>query len=79
MALDLSTAPPRVVGGTCTVGAWLRDNPADAPALRAALDNPAWSARALSLRLRDQGIILGEQTLNRHRAGGCKCADRGLV
>lgn len=45
----------------------------DADTIRAALDNPAWSAKALARVLKDFGIVLGETTIGKHRRRECRC------
>lgn len=79
MPLDLGTAPPTTVGGTCLIGAWLRDNPTDAPTLRGYLTDDAWTAQALADALKTQGHTIGAQVITRHRGQRCKCIERGLA
>ena len=79
MALDLGTPPVKTnIGGRCQVGAWLSEHPADADELRAAL-GASWTAPDLSDALKVQGVDLAPYTLTRHRAGRCKCVERGLA
>ena len=77
--LNLGTPPPAYLGGTCTVGSWLRDHPGDADELRRALANPAWTIPALADELAGQGVRLDRQAISRHRRGLCKCIERGLA
>ena len=79
MALDLGTPPAKTnLGPRCQVGVWLSEHPADADELRTALTS-SWRASDLSDALKVHGVDLAPHTLNRHRAGRCKCVERGLA
>jgi hypothetical protein len=77
--LDLGTPRTSAPGGTCTVGAYLRDHPDDADDLRAYLADFAWTGAALSDALAAHDVKIPAGAINRHRRRRCACAERGLL
>jgi hypothetical protein len=58
------------------VGQLLADPPAglSAEELRAALEDPRLQSAAIYRVLRRLGVAIGEQPIQRHRRGECRCA-----
>lgn len=77
MALtDRLAHPPKAVQGLpCSIGATLSAlADGEREALQAMLDSSAWSQTMIWDALRDEGYDVGRQSINRHRAGRCRCA-----
>lgn len=74
LADALASAERTAPGPRCGVAKVLETlGEADRKTFLAALDNPAVEASTLSRALRNEGIRLGYQTINRHRRGDCWC------
>lgn len=65
-------------GPRCTIWTLLHEtlDGTDADELRAALDDRGIPARAIADVMTAAGHNLGDQTVNRHRAGRCSCGRR---
>lgn len=62
----------------CTVGAFIRAqaDPAERDGLVAILEpESGWSHADLARTIRDHGGSIARQTVERHRAMGCRCGD----
>lgn len=71
----LAGTPPRSRRPVCHTGVLLGRLPQDeADALRAALGNEDWTAKALMRLLVAEGHEITDQSLSRHRKGDCKCS-----
>lgn len=68
-------AGPPATSGRCSIGALLRALPEDeATALQGMLDDSReWPADAVYDSLRDEGHVVGRQTIGRHRRNQCSC------
>jgi hypothetical protein len=76
MALsDKLAAPPAPMHGLpCSIGTVLdKLEGAEKTALEAMLGDRAWSQDMIWQALRDEGYQVGRQSVNRHRAGKCRC------
>lgn len=73
----LNTPPERISGTDCSVGILLRRlEGAELDALVAMLGTPenrGWSQAEIYEALTAEGYEVGRQTINRHRARGCRC------
>lgn len=59
----------------CKVGRTIIElEPDDAQILIQALEDPRWTARALSNALRDRGVFLAKDTLDNHMKRTCRCS-----
>lgn len=76
MALSdrLESTPARPTGKPCSVGVLLDslDGP-ELEALEAMLYRLGWSQSRIWRALTDEGHVVGEQMINRHRSQGCRC------
>ena len=73
----VQSKPARTHGLPCSVGDLLQNLPdTEAAALQEML-NGRWSGREIWSALRDEGHEVGAQTVNRHRAGACRCWGEG--
>lgn len=67
-------APPAVHGFPCSIGALIeRLDKAEREALRVMLYDLGWNAGQVWEALRDEGHVVGRQSINRHRGGKCRC------
>jgi hypothetical protein len=76
MALsDKLTAPkPAMHGLPCSIGTLLAElEGAERTALETMLADRNWSQDMIWQALRDEGYTAGRQSVNRHRAGKCRC------
>lgn len=76
MALsDRLAAPPTTFHGTpCSIGALLDTLEGDElTAFQQMLGSKAWNATMIYDACRDEGHTIGRQSVNRHRAGRCRC------
>lgn len=62
-------------GIPCSIGNLLNTLEGDElAAFRHMLDTPAqWNATAIYNAVRDEGLEIGRQSINRHRRGACRC------
>lgn len=77
MALkDRLAEPPKPMTGLpCSIGTLLNELDGDErAALETMLADRAWSQEMIWRALRDEGHVAGRQSVNRHRAGKCRCA-----
>jgi hypothetical protein len=84
MALSdrVKTPPTRVQGYPCSIGELLKALPKpEATALQKMLTTTLpnssqwqWSQSEIYDAIRDEGHTVGRQSINRHRAGKCRCA-----
>ena len=59
----------------CKVGRTIIElDPDDAQIMLQALEDPRWTARALSNALRDRGVGLAKDTLEAHMKKTCRCS-----
>ena len=70
----LDEAPKRTAGLPCSVGA-LEDklDGKEADALHAMLHTLGWSGTRVHQTLAEEGYVVGQQTVNRHRSRSCRC------
>jgi hypothetical protein len=62
-------------GLPCSIGALLDQlDGTEKTALETMLSDRAWSQDMIWSALRDEGYPVGRQSVNRHRAGKCRCA-----
>lgn len=76
MALSdrLTAPPPPIHGLPCSIGALLDSlDDAEAKALQQMLDSTAWNATMIYDAVRDEGHMIGRQSINRHRGRKCRC------
>jgi hypothetical protein len=74
----LEDAPTRMTGKPCSVGALLARLEGDElAALEAMLYRLGWSQRRIYDACTEEGYIVGEQMINRHRSQGCRCFKAG--
>lgn len=72
MLEKLSKPEPRV--GYCKVAEILSGlSESDAKILTEALTDVSWPAKALSKGLKDQGVLVSDTTILRHRRRECPC------
>jgi len=67
--VELLAAPPKQL---CPVGMMLKDHPNSAE-IRAAIDNPKWSAAQLSPVLSRKVSRVSSDAINKHRSELCNC------
>lgn len=73
LADKVKNKPERIHGLPCSVGALLDELPTDeADALQQMLTE-GWSQKQIFDALRDEGHVVGQQTINRHRSRSCRC------
>jgi hypothetical protein len=48
--------------------------PKDAAIFKDAVENDEWKSKTLSNALRDRGIVIGDDSISRHRKGQCSCS-----
>lgn len=74
----LQDPPVRLQGTPCSIGALLDRLPeAERDALNAMLSgigDRRWSQREIHDAITAEGHDVGRQSINRHRAGACRCA-----
>lgn len=69
----LSAPAKRISGKPCSVGDLLNRLPdPESAALQQMLD-AGWSQNQIYDALTDEGLEVGRQTINRHRAKSCRC------
>jgi hypothetical protein len=76
MALsDKLSAPPQAMHGLpCSIGSLLSElEGAEKEALEHMLATRQWSQDMIWQALKDEGYTVGRQSVNRHRAGKCRC------
>ena len=74
LADRLDQQPRRTTGKPCSVGALeetLEGKESDA--LHSMMYELGWSQAAIFEALTEEGHVVGEQTINRHRSRGCRC------
>lgn len=74
LADRLDQSPRRTSGMPCSVGI-LEEGLVgkESDALHAMLFQLGWSQERIYEALRDEGHIVGKQTINRHRSRSCRC------
>lgn len=74
LADRLTDAPRGMTGHPCSVGELERSlKGAELDALRAMLYELGWSQRAIWEALKDEGHMVGHQSINNHRGRRCRC------
>ena len=73
LADRVKTKPDRAHGLPCSVGALLSGLPDDESAALQQMLTEGWSQRQIFEALRDEGHVVGQQTINRHRSRSCRC------
>ena len=69
---ELKTPPVKVY--TCAVRRVAEGlEKSDADTLIAAVDNPEWPMKPLSIALRQKGLALGQAPIRQHRLKTCSC------
>ena len=72
--------PPTHPGKVCSIGEALRDLPtAESAALRAMLEDPAWSNPAIHRAMTAEGIVTNKSRVGHHRRGDCSCQRMGIA
>lgn len=72
---DRVTAPPPPIHGIpCSIGALLDTLAGDElAAFQHMLGSSDWTATAVYDAVRDEGYVIGRQSINRHRGRKCRC------
>ena len=78
LAQALAAHTPNMRGPQCSVARLLESMPDDDREVTvAALADPnRWGHAALTRILRDEGYVVGRDSLSRHRKGDCACGTR---
>lgn len=73
---QLAATPTRKLpGNPCSIAALLDSlDDTERAALQAMLDDRRWTSIAIYRSILDEGHDVARQTVNRHRAGLCRCA-----
>lgn len=72
----LAILPHANKGPDCSVGVMYEAmGTDDAEAFKAALLNPAWIATELENAMGDEGYVISDSTIRRHRKMRCKCKE----
>lgn len=82
MALSdrLSTPRPSFHGTPCSIGTLLDQLDGDElAAFKTMLESRDWNATMVYDACRDEGYVIGRQSVNRHRRGACRCFPRAAV
>jgi hypothetical protein len=71
---QLAQTPTRMTGKPCSVGVLLNHlDGEELEALEAMLYRLGWSQRRIYDACLEEGYVIGEQSINRHRSQGCRC------
>lgn len=74
LADKLNETPRKQTGKPCSVGELLDILPeTERAAFNSMMYELAWSGTKIHEALKGEGHIVGQQTINRHRAGHCRC------
>lgn len=74
LADKLTAPPPPIHGLPCSIGALLDSlDGTERTALQAMLDSTSWNATMIYDAVRDEGHMIGRQSINRHRGRKCRC------
>lgn len=75
LADRVKSPTPGVNGSPCSVGALLDTlDGTELDALHTMLGSREWSQAMIWKALMDEGYTVGQQSINRHRGGKCRCA-----
>jgi hypothetical protein len=75
LADRLNNTPPNMTGTPCSVRVLLDTLQGDElAALKHMLASREWSQAMIWKALLDEGYEVGQQSVNRHRGGKCRCA-----